>query len=390
MEAGQQVPIVIEYYDTHWATNLALRWQSEHTPIEDIPASHLYSEMIEVGAPAETSPTVAALSAPIPRSSRISPVSIEGVRRWGDLVLATRNILGALTVQDINAGRFHLDLPLTPVLPTLTLLRTTDGQYATGLTSWLPTIVADTTENVELRLGDSLLLEASRPGTVEIGELGCGPSAVDATEVRMRQRFQKRFDHPGYFRVVQKDRRGVVAGEFDVAVLSVDLSAPVASEIGFPKVLSLPSSTPERIALSANDATLLDVTHLLAGDDAFALLAKPVQRGTPAIVARVRSTGAVLGIRPIDEFTITSDIVTGYTIARDEYGVGRGKFGFRMIPVVPYTAIEVEFLVPGITVDGLSRFTVPASDVGSDGHWQGDMVVNGFGVTCHRVLVTQP
>ena len=395
LTAGVRAPIVVEFFDDHFGGVLHLSWRPPGADLVIIPTSALFPTnpfIPNAQAALPTAPT-SGLRLPSVIRSATSPAYLDIDRAAGSTVSAV-SLFGSVTTTPINRVQTGLNVPLAWILPNLVLVQG-GGQAYFRIAQWSPTVVAGDSEHV-IRVGDALLLRARRSGSLSV-DPECGSGAL--VPVLAGIPVSRTFNAAGNFVVRNLDRAGEEIGRIRVTVVGNPLPAePTAIEIGHPRRYDLTSQpNPALIAVVGNDPALLAVPHYEFGAAAtgdangIRILAQPLARGDLKLVARVKSTGALLGLRTVDEYTIVSDFADGFLYTRDEEGFGHSRIGFTMEPVIPYSSIRLDVYVPNFTIEGASTVTVPASELDDAGHWDAEIVINpGYPLTCHRITVIAP
>ncbi|MBN2405337.1 MAG: LamG domain-containing protein, partial [Coriobacteriia bacterium] len=116
------------------------------------------------------------------------------------------------------------------------------------------------------------------------------------------------YSEPGEY-VAQGLLDGVVCGEATIVAVAVDLSRPIACQIGFRRGQNVPIEPAARassVHFSAGDASLLgDVDVVAQTDDGARVRLRALASGVPVLVARIGGdTGPIAACREVDEFEL--------------------------------------------------------------------------------------
>jgi hypothetical protein len=377
-EAGRRHAVRIEYFERTGQAVVQLLWQLGSGPRQPVPSAHLH--------PADP------LQVVLPHSSPTSPAFVQGLRQAGSPVTA-RVGFGAMPVpvRQLNSLEFALDIPLRPLLPTPAGISAGDASVMRSI-RWTPTVVAGRSA-VRLRAGDALLLRPPGIGVMWVEE-GYG-LLVPRIPVAAIVPLPVRFPRPGDYRVVVNALNGAEVGVLEVTAVGVDFAAPIACEIDYRrrKEVRVLGGTAEEVAFTAADPALLSVSPDSLTTTGAWIHLRPHGRGVPEVLARLGGAhGPIIGSAVVDEFTlVTSFERDGFAFRRDAAGFGHGLYSFRMDPPLPYVDITVDFFVPTITIDGLSRFRVPGSALDADGVWSAPFILSpASDKSCNRLIATQP
>lgn len=377
-EAGRRHAIRIEYFERTGQAVAQLLWQHGGGPRQLVPSAHLY--------PADP------LQVVLPASSPTSPLFIQGMRQAGVAVTAHVGFgVGPVPVRELNSLEFAADIPLLPLLPTPTSI-TTGGTSVERAIRWSPTVVAGR-KAMHLRAGDALLLRTPGLGFMWVEE-GYG-LLVPRIPVVPFIPVPVRFPRPGSYRVVVNAINGAEIGVLEVTAVGVDFAGPIACEIDHRrrKDVTVLGGTGADVTFTAADPALLSVSPDSTTANGARIHLRPHARGLPEVLARLGGThGPIIGSAVVDEFTLlTSFERDGFVFRRDAAGFGHGVYSFRMDPPLPYVDITVDFFVPTITIDGLSRFRVPGSALDAEGVWSAPFVLSpASNKSCNRLIATQP
>lgn len=376
--AGRRHAIRVEYFERGGQAVAQLLWQPGSGPRQLVPSTHLHP--------------AGPLQVVLPTSSPTSPVFIQGTRRGGSAVTARVGFgVGPVPVRELNSLEFAVDIPLLPLLPTPTSI-TTGGTSVTRAIRWAPTVVAGK-RTVHLRAGDALLLRSPGLGILWVEEgyelLVPRIPAVPFLPLPVR------FPRPGNYRVVVNTFNGTEIGVLEVTAVGVDFAGPIACEIDHRrrKEVTVLGGAADEVAFTAADPALLSVSPESTTATGARIHLRPHGRGVPEVLARLGGAhGPIIGSAVIDEFTLlTSFERDGFVYRRDAAGFGHGLYFFRMDPPLPYVDITVDFFVPTITIDGLSRFRVAGSALDAEGVWSAPFVLSpDSNKSCNRLIATQP
>jgi hypothetical protein len=395
--AGQKYDLLLEYYN-HLGPGVAiLAWSSTSTPKAVIPSTALFPT---------NSHEVLAISTPV--ASRTSPAWVEGTCADDAQLHATVGGTNLPLIRESDHTWFALGAgassPLGIYLSPSTSRHVVLSQLSGGGTQ---TVAQDITWTVtdlgnlpygltvlDVRVGDQLLITANGKGTVLAIDTNFNGTIFTPTLTGAPgTTFIVPFTATGT-RSIHAQIDGHDVGKLTVNSVSVQLTAPIACEIDFTRTMSvpvLPANAVTDINFTANDPMHMNVTTVpSATAGSAAVQVKPVSRGRLYLQARLPS-GAVITAIPLDQYTIVSDLIDGFLVSPpDANGLSYGIFGFTMSPPLRYTTIHVQFYVSDATVNGLSAFDVPATQLDASGHWSAPMTISGGLHVCHKLFVNQP
>ncbi len=383
---GHRVPIIVEFFDDHFGARLQLSWQSAHTVKAVVPSSHLYPIKIDprLPQPILPSPPLVGLALLVPSESPVSPVCIEVIKPATATVVGLA-LTGPIAFRSISDTDAYANQRLSPAFP-MPVIISGGGQAYFRAIRWTPTRI-DGDSSITIRKDDALLLDSRRGERLTITELNCSAAS---TTVPPGHITPYTFAHAGYY-TIDAQRGSHHLGTLSVTVVVVGFGSHNACEITFGKVNRdqvMPS--PSSVDFSANDPTLLELSHLEQQGSTAQFISRPLKRGHGRHVARIHGGTTVVALQNIDEFTLTDDLDGGFVAHQDDGDVfWESTLSFTMTPKIPYTTIHVEFYVPNATVNGQSVFDIPATDLDANGHWEQPMIGSGAVFTCHRLLVRE-
>lgn len=278
-KAGQKHDIRIEYFESGGGASMCLKWQSANEGYTLVPTSCLYPYNVAKA---------------IPKASVVSPAFFEGV--YG----VTLPVINTGILSDLGESQFYANVPLSATKATPVTL-TEGSATASGNIRWTPTLVADGPALV-IRKGDSLLLKFANAGTCSITNYsGIFLSPIAVVPHRL---LPVLFSKAGEFQVHAYGSNGEETGVFPVTVVSVNLPASIACEVGFTRDLNF-TVTPNNAPLKCAGNSQLTVTATTIVGSVASLKLTPPQRGTPRLLVRINGIhGSLVSEREIDEFTI--------------------------------------------------------------------------------------
>jgi len=156
-------------------------------------------------------------------------------------------------------------------------------------------------------------------------------------------------------------------GTLLVVAFDVDLTAPIACQVGFRRekdVVVAPAGRSSDIRFAAVDPEVMFVAVKESTAVGATLYLKPHHRGTPVLAARLGSgPGPIIAWREIDEFTLDVPARCCVTV-NDDTDVGASKITMR--PYVPHVTLEFDMFASQSTyAGGATHFTVNTSDATS-------------------------
>lgn len=370
LDAGRAVPLHLAYYERRGQATVRMQWEGPGTARQIIPASALHAP--------------AALEAEIPASSATSPVCIEIANRTGKSLVVTP---GVPALRALGDDHWAAEVTLLPIIDRPLAIAAGPTRIS-GKIGWSRTALAG--PELLVRRGDALLFEMPADGVLDV--LHQSGFLFSGLPVRRGWPIPVRFTTAGGHQVRLRTANGTPVALREVVAVASTFTRPIASEIGFARPVR-----PQTVPLAADE----DVVVTGGGPGGSVALSRQADGLWPVIALRhghahavVRlgdANGPILDAVAFDTYTIRNDFIDGFIYARDAQGFGHGTFSFRMTPPVRYLSIDVEFFVPTATVDGKTRFTVPATALDVDGGWSASFVlIPGSDRTCSRLTVTQP
>ena len=328
-EAGRSYDIRIDYFEATGGADIALSWEGASLPRQIVPTTALM-------------PLVEAAQARIPLASAVSPVCISGLRRPDLPVVASVD----------GRPQRVLDLPETGFYFNARLDRSKPAHVQVGAASgditWTPTVLTGD-QDFTIRKDDALLLTSPVPVHYSI-VMGSGviqssrPLAANARQVAT-------FRETGAHQIVALDRDGLVVGTITVTVVDIDFDGPIAGQVGYQrdKGVEIIGGTPEDVRFATSDESLLDVSVKEPTDYGVRVYLTPRRRGTPTIIARIASSGAIIDTQQIDEFTLSSESLIGTVRNGDD-----GSAGVSMIirPWIPDLTAQFRIFAHLTTFEG--------------------------------------
>ncbi|MBA3684326.1 MAG: hypothetical protein H0W72_03700, partial [Planctomycetes bacterium] len=222
------------------------------------------------------------------------------------------DIDGAIANGVVIAGGHlaYADVPLPNDRPaTITAhVRGADGERTVSQTvSWQATDLAGkhaATDQIAIRVGDSLLLTCTSATTVWSLDAAPGGSCPVAAGSRLAQHFP----NPGLVTLTARTENGSELGSLSVDVVSVPFAAELfASEVTYARSFTatvLPATALTAVNFVAADPTELTVTDITSYAGTATMTVKPLERGLPLLLARLGDGGPIIAAKPITGFEI--------------------------------------------------------------------------------------
>jgi len=276
-----------------------------------------------------------------------------------------------------------------PGIPAMTASRTITWE-ATDLSG-----MHSSSNSITIRKGDSLLLTASDGNKIDAD----GDGTFELTG-GLGAEYPVMYDAPGEVIVTAKHGSNVV-GSLLVIVVDVDLTSPIACQVGYRRekdvAITLPAYA-SQVGFAAAEPHLLDVSVKELTATGATLYLKPHHRGTPVVVARLGgATGPIIATKEIDEFTIWT--TAQYAIAAIRQGccgaTAIGKATITMDPRVTDLTARMTMYSPGSTFEGgLAAIEFSTTDfvleADGSGTYQYDIwLAPEFQNLCHDLTVVQ-
>lgn len=290
-------------------------------------------------------------------TSHVSPACLEGECAALDLLHAQRACCGSVTgvpLQRNSGNRWYANVELCATGATEFVISADSGALcATSSVTWVPLNVLSTSvSSICLREGDALLLAAVPAGAtsgavcIEIEGVTNYASSWDAPVAH-------RFGEPGEFRVLATwSNDAVVTGaEVNVSVVSAALDPDAAAWIGSARDWYSSNFPPDRITLDADPRVDLS-RQGNGGDGSRAYRLATHQRRPLAMVARLKSSGAVLDAVEVRGFRVYRAWET-YLAHLETYGDGDRLVEAMIVsePVLPGVVIRLSIFVSGVLFD---------------------------------------
>jgi RHS repeat-associated protein len=328
LAAGQQYPVKMEYSNRNGTSRAKLEWALTGQSPRPTNSWQVY--------PGGT------MFLNIPTQSPISPAYVEGTIWSPAQVTSTVNAYGSSTpvVTNLNGFTFFVSMPLEYGSNSLTVTHSGTGATESGSIEWSATDLFGKTNDSDqllLRKGDSLLLTANGPGNALTIDAN-GDEAIDLNGVPS-QKFPYTFTQAGTF-LVTAYIDGKKVGAILVGVVEVDLSKPLACQVGYTRdknVVINPPVYSNRVAFTAADSSLLSVTTKGYFDNSdgkgMAIRLAAQRRGTPILCARLgHPSGPIIAYKEIDEFTL--EVVNRVDILEND-DTDIGTVTMKMHPYIP-------------------------------------------------------
>lgn len=362
----------LEYSDWDGVGACSLLWCSRQEGTKEVPI------------PAAQIAPLTRIVATLPASSAVSPACIPFEHPRMGVVSAQGAGVGS--VQSIDPFSCWADVPLK-VGTTPVSLALVGGGGVQGSIIWTPTVVGDG-RSLTIRRGDSLLLAVNTVGSLLLHRPDGRTIAIPSNP---GSPFAQTFPQTGTWLIESLDPEGTALGRLEVQVAGIALPERMACEVNFKRTIRSPAypATGLQVAVAQPLLGSTGTVSATAGGRCSYYL-KPTALGEQSLVYRLPS-GSILANCPVDAFTIGSNLYTGnYVYVRDESGYGHGTFQVKMAPRLDYQTITVDFFVPTVRIDGLSKLTFPGMDLAPDGTWTRAFVVSPRqSKSCHRIIVTQ-
>ncbi len=317
--------------------------------------------------------TAGAFLVEIPATSKTSPAFIEGEYwRAEDYPIIGNGPAGDVAADVLDERHFFVDIPLQPGENAVSVRQegTDPLVQVTGQVTWTPTVIdTDSGQSVTIRKGDSLLLVTEETtgtlkidldyyGTFHVDESGPAGTPIPAA-----------FDFPGEYTVyacVDAGAGDEFAGEMTVVVIEVDLSSPIACQVGYTREKYVPVrpywGRVQEVHFGAVDPDYLGDMSVEYDDYGATIWLRALKRGTPVLTARIGGeAGPIAAYREVDEFTSESPAGTAIGVDAD---TGVGTTWLTMRPYIPDIDVEFDMFSPDATfAGGMTAFGVNTSDI---------------------------
>lgn len=317
-----------------------------------------------------------------PMRSQVSPATIEGRGRY----LSMMSIEGGHQLKPGPNHTWNAQVPLAPFEATDVRVGFQNGVLTeTRNITWEPTNILNGSRMV-LRKGDALLLTAEMPD-VEAGQVRI-QVGEEAFQSKVGEPLVYRFDQPGRYKVSGAciSRKGLLQEDtIEVLVLDTDLGEAPSVWVGNDRKWDVPAFT-DHIQLEAGPAILLEeMAYLPKGGRRLNLDMKTAE--TDYLVARVKETGAILGVVPISGFEIKTAIET-YVRVIQTHEDGSQLVGVGLIasPIPENIQVKLTVFVGGVTFEdgGISK-TLTEEDFDELGRFEVrfNRAANAKSAVCH-------
>lgn len=350
-----------------------LWWSGPGIPCSIVPQAVLYPQVDGLRLPPDiTSPLL----------SRTSPAWLEGtvdrhaaqvvVRSPGLTLITQRQAPGSWYTTSASSG-LPAGIPLA--YGQRRPIEVDDGSNVTAAElQWQVTDLTSLpygSNPMVIRVGDSLLLTASGPGTkLELTVTAPDASQRRFTGLHLAGVFTAALPVPFTVagnHLVTATIDGHPAGMLTVAVVGADLKGPIACQIGYKRIKDVGTQGAqvgiERIVFTSGDPQrfLVDATG-----DATAtrrLTLRPLSRGFPRLQARLGQDGPLISEQVLDEFTIITTAEKSVVVVETlPDGSLRCRAELEMRPLVPALKVALRVFVAGVTFDD----STISRDVSSD------------------------
>jgi len=295
--------------------------------------------------------TVAGVN-PIPESSIVSPVSVDG---WFGEESFTMSVDGGAYqgVAEVG-GAWYSNVALNPDAATSIEIKYGNDVVKSQSVTWTPTVIdTDSGQTVTIIRGNSLLL-ASEVTTGEDLLIDADGNGTFELSGDVGDMFPTAYDTAGTYSVTSR------VGEVDVGWLTVevvDVTFPdkVACQVGFTRDVTVVVARADaaNIVFSATQSASMTVETVDIVNDVAHLRITPLTRGTPTVVARLGVGGPIIAAREVDEFTLDVPSRVG-AIIDDDVDVGTSKLTMR--PYVSHVRFDYNMFGSQSTFFGGAKF----------------------------------
>jgi hypothetical protein len=381
LAAGRAYDLQLRYFQGAGSSRIRLAWKSASTALGTVPTTAL------TPLPPDGGLAVAAQIA-----SYTSPAWCEGASSEATSALTAKIGTTGITVTRDSKRKWYatntssgpLGITLSPTAPTAVDVAATVGgttSSATSTITWTELDLANLPygmDTIHVRAGDKLLLAAHGIGMqtqIDTGFNGTtfNPVLSGATTSVWPVAFATVGTHDVRARI-----GGVDSGRLKVIVVGVDLSAPIADQIGYQRqkdiaVIPTPAAA-RQLAFTANDPDLFQVTCQSETATGVRLGLQPFAFGSRVLQVRLGGDdGPIVAQKKLDVFTFGTS-ATQWIAVMNTYpdGTALCQAYLKMSPLVPNLMIGMRTFVSGVTFDdSLTTRSVPSSAFVLDAPTQG-------------------
>ena len=369
--AGRRYDLQLRYFQATGSARIKLAWKSTSTPLALVPAGALTPLPPQGGLAVDTV-----------IESYTSPAWCEGASSEATSALSAKIGTTSITVTRDSKRKWYasntasgpLGIILTPTASTPVTVSATVQGVTSSVTSnlnWTKLNLASLPyglDTIYIRPGDKLLLAAHGTGSqAQLDTKFNGTTFNPVLSGPTTSVWQVAFPTVGTYDVRARIA-GVDSGRLKVIAVGVDLTAPIADQIGFLRQKDLaitPSvAVAQELVFTANDPDLFQVNYLKDVATGVQLGLQPFAFGNRVLQARLGSNdGPIIAQRPLDVFTLESSAMQWIAVVNTyPDGTALCQAYMTMRPLVPNLVLNLRTFVSGVTFDdSLTQRTVPTS-----------------------------